>query len=155
MKKYLEKLIVFKFGLSIFAPLALKKYDGLVQRLTNFSAWLNLKLNQPQAATSTKELAETWVDLMPPDGRNLFKISSIEEDTAYVEIHLECPLRGTGDVNACYKLMNYDRALMEKVGGNLVVLESQSNSGKAYCKLAIRKKGLSTDDLIPAHKRLS
>ncbi len=152
MKKYLEKLIVFKFGLSIFSFFALRKFNGVVRFFTDSSAWLNLMLNQPTQANNARELAETWVDLMPPDGRDLFKISSIDEDTAYVEIHLHCPLRGTGDVEACHHLMNYDRKLMENVGGNLIVLASQSNSGKPYCQLAIRKKGLAIDDLIPAHK---
>ena len=48
--------------------------------------------------------------------------------------------------------MNYDRKLMRNVGGNLVVLESQSNSGKPFFKLAIIKKELPIDDLVPAHK---
>ena len=152
MEKYLEKLVVFQFSLKIFSFFALKKWYRLVKIQTDFVAWLNLKLNRPQATTSTQELADTWVHLMPPDGRDFFKIDKIEADTAFVEIHLHCPLRGTGDVQACYQLMNYDRALIDKVGGNLVVLESQSNSGRSYCKLAIRKKGLSADDLIPAHK---
>ena len=40
---------------------------------------------------------------------------------------------------------------MKQVGGSLTVLESQSNSGKPYCKLAIRKIDSSTEDLVPAH----
>lgn len=88
---------------------------------------------------------------MPPDGQKHFKISEIKDDTAYTEIHLHCPLRGSGNAHACYKLMNYDRKLMEAVGGQLVVLESQSNSGEKYCKLAIRKRGESVDDLQQAH----
>ncbi|MEO0338943.1 MAG: hypothetical protein AAF242_06990 [Bacteroidota bacterium] len=119
--------------------------------LTNTSAWLNLKLNKPETAKDAQVLAKTWVDLMPPDGRDLFTIDSIEGDTAYVKIYLHCPLRDTGDVKACDHLMNYDRQLMDKVGGHLTVLESQSNSGKPYCRLAIRPKGLPNDDLVPAH----
>ena len=151
MKKYLEKLSVFKSGLKLYAFLALKGFSGLVRWLTSVSAWLNLKLNKPDKEDTTEALAETWVDLMPPDGRELFKIASIEGDTAYTEIHLHCPLRGSGNVKACHQLMNYDRKLMDKVGANLVVLESQSNSGKPFCRLAIRKHGLPTDDLVPAH----
>ncbi|MEM6831190.1 MAG: hypothetical protein AAF551_11810 [Bacteroidota bacterium] len=47
--------------------------------------------------------------------------------------------------------MNYDRALMKNIGGSLTVLESQSNSGQQYCRLAIRKLEDPTDDLLPAH----
>ena len=86
--------------------------------------------------------------------KEYFKIDEITEDTAYTKIHLECPLKGTGNVEACYKLMNYDRSLMKAIGGELVVLESQSNSGKNYCRLAIRKQGQDISDLIPAHKKL-
>ena len=104
--------------------------------------------------SSVPELsAEAWQQLMPPDGQEYFKIAEVSADTAYTEIHLHCPLRGSGDVQACYKLMNYDRKLMEKVGGQLIVLESQSNSGESFCKLAIRKKGADVSDLIPAHKK--
>lgn len=75
---------------------------------------------------------------MPPDDKDFFKISSTDKETAFAEFHLHCPLPKTGNVQACYHLMNYDRTLMNKVGGNLIVLQSQSNSGKPYCKLAIR-----------------
>ena len=45
--------------------------------------------------------------------------------------------------------MNYDRTLMEKVGGQLIVLETQANSGKD--QQLIRKAG---EDVrtYPAHK---
>ena len=122
-----------------------------VKLFTNFSAWLNLKLNRPKQAKNAEELAKAWLELMPPDGSEEFKIDRIEKDTAFVEIHLKCPLRGTGKVNACYELMNYDRKLMEKVGGNLIVLKSQSQGKRKFCELAIRKKGKSVEDLIPAH----
>lgn len=91
---------------------------------------------------------------MPPDGWKYFQIKEITAETAYVEIHLHCPLRGTGKVHTCYKMMNYDRKLMRGVGGSLIVLESQSNSGKEFCKLAIRREGVSTHDLVPAHKKI-
>ena len=139
---------------------------GVLARMSAFgmklqSEWLagvlarvNIMLNKPKAASNTRELAERWKELMPPDGQDHFKISEITEDTAYVEIHLHCPLRGTGDVQGCYHLMNYDRSLMKKVGGELVVLDSQSNSGKSYCRLAIRPEGQILTDLIPAHKKI-
>lgn len=88
---------------------------------------------------------------MPPDGQEFFKIGEYDEKTAFTEIHLHCPLRGTGNVEACHKLMNYDRQLMDQVGGQLIVLESQSNSGKHYCQLAIRKKGDGISDLKAAY----
>ena len=154
MKKYLEKLIVFTSTLKILAFFSKRPYfDTLTKWATSQVAKLNILLNRPAKANSPEALAQAWQDLMPPDGKEYFKIVEISADTAYTEIHLHCPLRGTGDVNACYKLMNYDRKLAEQIGGQLIVLESQSNSGKSYCKLAIRQADAEVDDLIPAHLR--
>jgi len=152
MKKFLQKLAVFEFSLKFFSLLS--RYDVLnpfTRFFTSYSAKLNLYLNKPEKSNSIKELAEIWQNLMPPDGKELFQIKSIDKNTAITEIHIHCPLRETGYVNSCFKLMNYDRILMKKVGGQLIVLESQANSGKNYCKLAIRKKGVDISDLKPAH----
>ena len=76
---------------------------------------------------------------MPPNDQELFRITEVTEEAAFAEIHLNCPLRGSGDGQACHALMNYDRLLMKVVGGQLEVLESQATSGKTFCRLAIRK----------------
>ncbi len=80
-------------------------------------------------------------------------IKSIEHASAYAEVRIQCPLRGTGDATACYRLMEYDRAMLEKIGGQLVVLRSQAEPGVEVCEVALRLQGANTDDLIPAHKR--
>jgi hypothetical protein len=151
MKKLLEKLVVFKFFLKIYAFLGQRSvFDKLTQWLTSMTAKLNVKLNQPGKGKTTQELATKWQEMMPPDGQEYFTIEKVDEKTAVVKIHLHCPLQGTGNNHACHKLMNYDRKLMENVGGQLVVLESQSNSGKPACLLAIRKAGEDVSDLTPA-----
>lgn len=155
MKKYLEKMIVFERTLRIFSFLAKREiFNRITYKVTSLAAQLNIQLNKPQESKSLEELAKTWKQMMPPDGQDYFKTTEIKDNTAFAEIHLHCPLRGTGDVKACHRLMNYDRQLMQKIGGQLVVLESQSNSGKTYCRLAIRKQEDSIGDLIPAHKNL-
>lgn len=155
MKKYLEKQSTFSFTLKILAFFAQRNiFNGLTQFLTSQAAQLNIKLNKPDKSEDLQALAETWQKLMPPESTDRFRVGSVKGNTAYTEIHTYCPLRGTGDVQACYKLMNYDRKLMEKIGGELIVLESQSNSGKNYCRLAIRKQGEDTSDLIPAHLKV-
>lgn len=154
MKKWLEGQAVFNFTLRLFAFFAKRGgFDRFTEKITRLSAQLNLLLNKPRPAADVGTLAKTWLDLMPPDGQEYFKIEEVTADTAYTQIHLHCPLRGSGDVHACHKLMNYDRKLMEHVGGQLIVLESQSNSGKPYCRLAIRKTGAEVDDLVPAHHK--
>ena len=154
MKKILEKQAVFNATLIFFTFFAKRPFfTRLTQWFTTLTASLNLKLNKTKASKDIEELAQTWQALMPPDGQEHFKINEIKGNTAFAQIHLHCPLRGTGNVKACYKLKNYDRKLMDKVGGELIVLESQSNSGKHFCQLAIRPKGADTSDLIPAHLR--
>ncbi|OJJ21503.1 hypothetical protein BKI52_13240 [marine bacterium AO1-C] len=158
MKKQLEKLSTFKFTLRIFAFFAKRKiFTRFTQFLTTKSAKLNIKLNNPQPATDAKALAKVWQQMMPPDAQDKFTIGKIDQDTdtARVKIGIKCPLRGTGNVEACYKLMNYDRTLMKAVGGELIVEKSQSNSGEGHCILAIRKLGADTSDITPAHLKPS
>ncbi len=147
IKKILERWVVFRGGLAVFGTLARMKAYGLAGAMSKSSAKLNLSLNKPEVATSVDELGKTWVSLMPPDAQHKFKFTGSDEKTAFTEIHIKCPLRGSGDPHACYHLMNYDRTLMEKVGGQLIVLETQANSGKDHCKLAIRKAGEDISDL--------
>jgi len=49
--------------------------------------------------------------------------------------------------------MEFDRALLRSIGGQLVVIESQSNSGEDHCRLAIRRRGDDLSDLEAAHPR--
>jgi hypothetical protein len=153
MKKYLEKQAFFSATLSVFALFAKSRtFNRLTYFLTTLSAKVNLKLNKPRKADNVQELAQRWQAMMPPDGQENFRIRQADDKTALVEIHLHCPLRGSGNPDACYRLMNYDRQLIKNVGGQLVVLESQSNSGKHFCQLAIRKSGEDISDLKPAHE---
>jgi hypothetical protein len=152
MKKLLEKQKVFDITLKLLSLLSKSKLtEKFIVPITTLLARININLNKPRKTRELSKLAEIWKELMPPDGQNNFKVEEINQDTAFVEIHLHCPLRGTGKVNTCYSFMNYDRELMKSVGGSLTVLESQSNSGKPYCKLAIRKIESPTEDLVPAH----
>ena len=152
IKQIFDKQKIFDFSLKFLSFLSNWKLTMLlIPPITKLLARLNLFLNRPKPVKDLKELAETWKALMPSDGQENFRFTGLSGQTAFVEIHLHCPLRGTGKVNACYLFMNYDRSLLESIGGSLTVLESQSNSGKSYCKLAIRRREDSIDDLIPAH----
>lgn len=156
MKKLLEKQAVFNQSLSTLHFFSKWKITTfLVIPITNLLARINLLLNKPKASGDLEDLAQTWRKLMPPDGQEYFKIKEIKDNTAITEIHLNCPLRGSGNTDMCHQFMNYDRQLMEKVGGSLTVLESQSEKGKSHCTLAIRRKEDDLSDLIPAHKRVN
>jgi len=105
-----------------------------------------------RSADTAETLAQEWNRLMPAP-RAAFPILRTEGETAYVEIRAKCPLRGTGDAEACWRSMEFDRELMRKAGGRLVVMESQSVTGGPSCKLAIRPANASVDDLPVAHPR--
>jgi hypothetical protein len=49
--------------------------------------------------------------------------------------------------------MEYDRKMLERIGGQLVVLRSQAEPGVEVCQVAIRKADVSMDELVPAHIR--
>jgi hypothetical protein len=48
-------------------------------------------------------------------------------------------------------MMEYDREVMRRIGGELVVLESQASPGRTFCTVAMRRQGASMADFTPAH----
>jgi hypothetical protein len=94
-------------------------------------------------------MAEAWQRAFP-SGRPV-PIVGEDATTAYAEIRSRCPLRGSGDVAACWRMMEYDRAFAARAGARFVVLASQATPGVTACRVAIRPAHLPADDLIPAH----
>jgi len=80
-------------------------------------------------------------------------IESVSDDTVYARILTPCPLRGTGDVHACHRMMEFDREVLRRAGGQFVVLQSQAEPGVTSCRVALRLQGQAIDDLTPAHER--
>ena len=95
--------------------------------------------------TEAEGLGREWQRLMP--SKKWTPINEVRDDTAYGEILVACPLRGSGDLRACHRLMEYDRALMRRAGGRFVVLQSQAERGVETCRIAIRPLGLPGDGL--------
>lgn len=81
------------------------------------------------------ELGRAWQRLMPDP--SAMPITHVEGATAYGEIHIQCPLRGSGDLDACHRLMGYDRALLRPHGARFVVLASQAEPGVQRCRVAM------------------
>ena len=82
-------------------------------------------------------------------------ITSMSKDTVYAEIHTVCPLRGSGDLRACHRMMEYDRALLKHAGGQFVVLDSAAAPGRHKCTVAMRLAGADLSDLTPAYTPIS
>ena len=140
MIAWLNSLKTFERTLALLAAIARHRLlGGLAKPLTGALAWLNVRVNGHRPQESLTKLSQTWMAMMPPNDQEFFRVTEVTKEAAYAEIHLNCPLRGTGDGKACHALMNYDRSLMKAVGGQLEVLESQATSGKAFCRLAIRR----------------
>lgn len=140
VKAWLNSLKTFERTLMLLAACSRHRVlRGLVKPMTRVLAWLNVRINGHRPPDSLLALGQTWKAMMPPNDHELFRITEWTEDEVHAEIHLNCPLRGTGDGHACHALMNYDRSLIQAMGGELVVLESQATSGKAHCRLAIRR----------------
>lgn len=150
-------LKAFSLGLSANAALTRSRFRVLEQRVltpvfVRLTKWVRgSKSVEPSAAA----LGTEWERLL--SSKKTAHVTSVEPasattpETAYGEISVQCPLRGTGDVHACHRLMAYDRALVEAAGGQFIVLDSQATPGRTSCRIAIRKKGDALGDLVPAH----
>lgn len=111
---------------------------------------VSLKAAQPQP--DVRSLAREWQRMMP--SRKMVPIVEETADTVTAEIHAVCPYRGTGNVQGCHRMMEYDRKMLETIGGELVVLRSQAEPGVSVCQVALRRKGADLSDLVPAHVRV-
>lgn len=104
-------------------------------------------------ALEPRAIAERWQRAFPSAKQvPIVEIDSLTA-TAYAEIRTPCPLRGTGELETCYRMMAYDRAFAQAAGGSFVVLRSQAEPGVSACRVALRPAQLDCADLVPAHLR--
>ncbi len=154
MKALLRKtytLTVFNLVLRMLAPLAKRPILSRPVRIfMRILAWTVHWSSGSPTASSPESLAQVWQRLMPSSrefpipGDATFASTAqnefLEKTTAEFalgQIHLHCPLRGSDNRHACHQLMEFDRELMRRSGGELHVLDSQSESGRAHCTVGI------------------
>lgn len=125
--------------------------NGITRPLMRFFGSVTLKMRNGQPQSTIEEVGNEWQRMFP--SRKDVPITGVENETVYAEIHISCPHRGTGNVEGCYRMMEYDRKMLERIGGQLVVLRSQAEPGVKVCQLAIREVDAPIDDLVPAHVR--
>lgn len=99
---------------------------------------------------SLEDLGRAWQRGFP--SAKQVPITRIDSTTVYAEIHTPCPLRGSGDLAACARMMEYDHVVVERAGGNFVVLESQAQPGVTVCRVAMRRKDAPMHDLRDARE---
>ena len=160
-------LTVFKIILKMFARLArIRIFAGIVRLIMRRMAGLVHWANGAPRANTPKDLARIWQQLMPsqnefpvqgqagfdstwsPENKSKTQTNAV----ALGQIHLHCPLRGSDNSLACHHLMEFDRELIRKSGGELRVLDSQSSSGRNYCTVAVRTVAdarSATDSTLP------
>lgn len=129
-----------------------EKLTGMTYALMRGLAGATTRSKRIRQAQSVADLGEQWQRAFP--SRKQVPIKRVDAQTVYAEIHTPCPLRGTGDVQACYRMMEFDRAVLRHAGGEFVVLASQAEAGRSHCEVAMRPAGASLSDLVPAHVRL-
>lgn len=125
--------------------------EAMTRRLMRGFAALTVRSKRIRTAESVADLGEQWQRAFP--ARKQVPIVRVTDDTVYAQIHTPCPLRGSGDLHACHRMMEFDRAVLEKAGGQFVVLRSQAEPGRTHCEVAMRHAGMPVHDLVPAHQR--
>jgi len=150
MKKWLVKSFMQ-------AMLRLLAFFARRPRLARVSSFLTRSLARTTIrakaighANEVAELGPLWQRSFP--SKKQVPIVSISADTVVAEIHTPCPLRGSGDVHACYRMMEFDREILRHTGGQFVVLESQATPGVTVCRVAMRLQGESIAGLVAAHE---
>lgn len=133
-------------------PIALTRAHLATRLIARALAAFTWRRKKGRRQATVAGLAAEWRRMFGLD--RFWKIARVENGTAYGEIHFPCSLEGSGDVAACHRLMEYDRALVRKMGGEFVVLESRADPAvTGCCKVAIRKAGAPMGDLVPARPR--
>lgn len=137
--------------LTIMAFSARRKWlNWLTKGLTNALANTTIASKRIKQTNDLDALGKMWQRGFPSSKQ--VPITGQDLNTVYAEIHTPCPLRGSGDTQACYRMMAYDRKIVDKAGGQFVVLQSQATPSNTYCKVAMRPKGAAMDDLKEAHR---
>lgn len=104
-----------------------------------------------QTSRQISDLGTAWQRGFP--SAKQVPIEAVTTDTVFARIETPCPLRGTGRTAACWRMMEYDRAVAAAAGGQFVVLQSQVEPGVTSCRVALRRAGADMTDLVPAHLR--
>ena len=112
---------------------------------------LTLAVKKADEKSTAIESAEEWQRMFP--SKKMVPITNVDGDTVHAEIRSECPYRGSGNVDGCYRMMEYDRKMMEKIGSKFTVVKSQAEPGVSHCKIAISKN--TTDLPIEAKDRIA
>jgi hypothetical protein len=128
-----------------------EKRNVLGKPVSRFLGSVTLIIKKGKKEESIEDIAKEWQRMFP--SKKMVPIVKLEDDTVFAEIRSPCPYRGSGNTKGCYRMMEYDRKLMEAIGADFVVLSSQAEPGVDYCRIAITNNIENRKDLVPAHVR--
>jgi len=143
---------IFTVALTSMSVIARLKMHRTLKAYAHLNAKVALLARFGKRKTTIDEIGEEWKSMFPNDMQRLVKK---DKETVYYETHTWCPLRGAGDVDACYRMMEFDREMHQTLGGEFVVIQSQAEPGRKTCIVAMRKSGKSILDLEHAHVRVA
>jgi len=112
---------------------------------------VTLTVKKAEKKSTALESAEEWQRMFP--SKKMVPLTRIENETVYAEIRSECPYRGSGNVEGCYRMMEYDRKMMEKIGTSFTIIKSQAEPGVSHCQVAMSKS--SSNLLIEVKDRIA
>jgi hypothetical protein len=150
MSKTSKAIKRFEKVLRISTPLARSpKLSWVIKLWMTGLAKLTLRSKKARKQNSIEGITDEWLRMFP---KGCCGIDKVVDATGYAMVMANCPLVGTGDVHACYRMMEYDRALLREIDAELTVVASSADPRVTdCCKVAIRKQGDKRQDLIPAH----
>lgn len=144
-----QKIALYRKVNGFTGPLARTRWHWRTRWIARLLAQWTWWKNSGRPRQGVGAVAKEWQRLFGLP--QFWHIKSLEEGTAHCEIRFPCSLEGSGDVAACHRLMEYDRALLKKVGGRMVVLQSRADPRvTGGCRVAIRSLDDARSDLIPA-----
>lgn len=116
---------------------------------------LTLVLKRGKPKRGVRAIAEEWQRMFPTKKMvPLMRVDDGADGAVYAEIHTHCPYRGSGNVEGCHRMMEYDRRLLERLGGEFVVLRSQAESGVEHCLVAISASREAARGFVHAQDRV-
>lgn len=127
------------------------RFNVVTSALMRGMARLAIRAKGIRPARDAADLGAQWQRAFP--SAKQVPITRVEDGTVYAQIRTPCPLRGSGDVHACWRMMEFDRAVARHAGGQFVVLRSQAEPGRTHCEVALRAAGAPLSDLVAAHER--
>lgn len=146
-----QKMALYQRVNGFTGPLARSRWHWRTRWIARLLAQWTWWRNQGRPQLEVRAMAEEWRRLFGLP--RFWQIERVADEVAYCAIHFPCSLEGSGDVAACQRLMEYDRALLGKIGGQLRVLESRADPRvRGACKVAIHRRDEAHPELIPAHR---